>query len=322
MSWEPLPPAIGAQAALMPGAPLVWPDRPGNLAFETTLGNVAATRKAFADAARTVSLTVVNQRLVANYLDTRGVVGESDGRRITLTLSSQGSHAVRDILCDHVLKIAREDLRVVTPDVGGGFGTKLFSLPGVCASRGRGAAVPAAGAMGSRAQRALPRRYARSRQRHHRNACPSTTMVASSRSRSIRSRTWGYLSAYAPSASFRSSGYPCCRACTIFPSAISACAPHTPTRCRSSLSRRRAAGGGLRDRAPGRCRRAELGIEPDVLRRRNFIKPRAMPYTTATGKVYDSGDFAGHMARAQELADWAGFSQRARPRRGWASCAA
>jgi carbon-monoxide dehydrogenase large subunit len=55
----------------------------------------------------------------------------------------------------------------------------------------------------------------------------------------------------------------------------------------------------------------ELGIAPDVLRRRNFIKPKAMPYATATGRVYDTGDFAGHMARAQELAEWDRFKQRA-----------
>ena len=57
--------------------------------------------------------------------------------------------------------------------------------------------------------------------------------------------------------------------------------------------------------------RAILGIAPDALRQRNFIKPKAMPYTTATGKIYDSGDFAGHMARAQEMADWDGFNKRA-----------
>ena len=57
--------------------------------------------------------------------------------------------------------------------------------------------------------------------------------------------------------------------------------------------------------------RSELGIAPDTLRRRNFIKPKAMPYTTATGKIYDSGEFAAHMARAQEIADWDGFNKRA-----------
>src|SRR5262249_36412387 len=101
----------------------------GNLAFETELGDAKATERAFARAARTVSLEVVNQRLVANYLDTRGVVAEYDAGtdRVTLTLGSQGSHAVRDVLCGEVLKLAPEKLRVVTPDVGGGFGTKLFT---------------------------------------------------------------------------------------------------------------------------------------------------------------------------------------------------
>ena len=55
----------------------------------------------------------------------------------------------------------------------------------------------------------------------------------------------------------------------------------------------------------------DIGIAPDTLRKRNFIKPKAMPYKTATGKIYDSGDFAAHMARAQEIADWDGFNKRA-----------
>ncbi|MBI4273823.1 MAG: molybdopterin-dependent oxidoreductase, partial [Rhizobiales bacterium] len=55
----------------------------------------------------------------------------------------------------------------------------------------------------------------------------------------------------------------------------------------------------------------ELGIAPDALRRRNFIKPKAMPYSTATGKVYDTGDFAAHMARAQEIGAWSNFKTRA-----------
>ena len=55
----------------------------------------------------------------------------------------------------------------------------------------------------------------------------------------------------------------------------------------------------------------ELGVAPDVLRRKNFIRPKAMPYTTPTGKVYDSGEFAAHLARAQEIIDWKGFPRRA-----------
>ena len=84
----------------------MWPQQPGNLVFETSLGDAGATARAFARAARTVSLALVNQRLVANYLDTRGVIAEVDPAtdRLTLTLGSQGGHGIRDILCNDVLR--------------------------------------------------------------------------------------------------------------------------------------------------------------------------------------------------------------------------
>ena len=81
VDWQPLPHVIGARAALAAGAPQVWASRPGNLAFETELGDAQATAAAFAQAARTVTLSLVNQRLVTNYLDTRGVIAEHDGER-------------------------------------------------------------------------------------------------------------------------------------------------------------------------------------------------------------------------------------------------
>ena len=105
VDWQPLPHVIGALAALAPGAPQVWPDRLGNLAFETELGDAGATKAAFAQAAKTVALTIVNQRLVTNYMDTRGVIAEYDGKRYTLTLGSQGSHIIRDIICGNVLNL-------------------------------------------------------------------------------------------------------------------------------------------------------------------------------------------------------------------------
>src|SRR5690349_15373436 len=126
IDWEAQPHVVGAAEALKPGAPRVWPDRPNNLAFEAAAGDAAATRAAFEKAARVSELTIVNQRLVTNYLDTRGVIAEYDGNRYTLTLGSQGSHLIRDIIGGAVMKLPPEKMRVVTPDVGGGFGTKLF----------------------------------------------------------------------------------------------------------------------------------------------------------------------------------------------------
>src|SRR3970282_1734108 len=106
LHWEPLPHAIGATAALSKNVPRVWSDKPGNLAFEVTLGNHAETVRAFNAAAQSVALTIINQRLVTNYLETRGVVAEYDAvhDRVTLTLASQGSHAIRDTLAADGLK--------------------------------------------------------------------------------------------------------------------------------------------------------------------------------------------------------------------------
>ena len=126
IDWQTLPHVIGAVAALKPGAAKVWDDRPENLAFETKAGDAQATKEVFARAAHIVELTIVNQRLVTNYLDTRGVVAEYDGERYSLTLSSQGSHIIRNIIGGAVMNLPPDKMRVVTPDVGGGFGTKLF----------------------------------------------------------------------------------------------------------------------------------------------------------------------------------------------------
>ena len=140
IDWQPLPHVIGAIAALKPGAPQVWPDRPGNLAFETAVGDAKATRDVFAKAAHNVEITLVNQRLVTNYLDTRGVIAEYDGERYTLTLGSQGSHVIRDIICGDVLKIAaRQDARH-HPRCRRRLRHQAVSLPRICAGRGRGQA--------------------------------------------------------------------------------------------------------------------------------------------------------------------------------------
>jgi aerobic carbon-monoxide dehydrogenase large subunit len=71
---------IGAIAALELGAPLAWPRRRGNIVCDVTLGDAMATTRAFAGAAKVVTLTLINQRVVANYLDTRGVVAEYDDK--------------------------------------------------------------------------------------------------------------------------------------------------------------------------------------------------------------------------------------------------
>jgi aerobic carbon-monoxide dehydrogenase large subunit len=310
VDWQPLPHTIGAMAALAPGAPLVWPDRPGNLAFENEAGDAAATKEAFAKAAHTVSLTIVNQRLVANYLDTRGVIAEYDGKRYTLTLGSQGSHLIRDIICGAVLKLPPDKMRVITPDVGGGFGTKAFpyreyALAAVAAERLR-----------------KPVKWIAERMEHFlsdahgRDNISTAKLAIDDKGRflalelDIVADMGAYLSAFAPFIPWLGVGMatgsydiPAChvRLRGTYTNTVPVDAYRGAGRPEASYLIERVVDAAAHD----------LDIAPDALRRKNLIKPKALPYATPVGKVYDSGDFAGTLARAQELVDWNGFGKRA-----------
>jgi aerobic carbon-monoxide dehydrogenase large subunit len=311
IEWEALPHVVEAIAALKPGAPRVWPDRAGNLAFEMTLGDEANTKAAFGTAAKVVTLTLVNQRLVANYLDTRAVVGEYDEvtDRITLTLSSQGSHTVRDIICNAVLNIPTDKMRVITPDVGGGFGTKLFPyreyvLAAVAAKRLK-----------------RPVKWVADRTEHFLGDAQGRDNVTTARLALAENGRFvaleidtvcdmgAYLSAFAPYIPYVGAvmlpgvyDFPTCfiRIRAAFTNTLPVDAYRGAGRPEAAYVIER-----LVDTAA-----RELSIAPDTLRKRNFIKPSAMPYKTPTGKTYDSGEFAAHMARAQEIADWSGFNKR------------
>ena len=309
VDWQPLPHVIGAEAALAPGAPQVWPDQP-NLAFASEMGDAAATKQAFARAARTVTLKIVNQRLVTNYLDTRGVIAEYDGERYTLTLGSQGSHIIRDIICGAVLKLPLDKMRVITPDVGGGFGTKLFpyreyALAAVAAERLRKPVKWIA----ERGEHFLA-------DSHGRDNISTARLALDDRGRflalelDIVADMGAYLSCYAPYIPWLGMGM-ATGAYDIPAAHVRLRASYTNT---VPVDAYRGAGrpeaSYLIERAVDAAAR-ELGMAPDALRRKNLIKPKALPYTTPTGKVYDSGDFAATLARAQELADWSGFGKRA-----------
>ncbi len=316
IDWEPLPHVIGAQAALVAGAVPVWPGQAGpgqagNLVFDTSLGDAGATAQAFARAARTVSLTVVNQRLVTNYLDTRGVIAEIDPGtgRLTLTLGSQGGHLIRDILCNDILRIPPAQMRVVTPDVGGGFGTKAFCY------REYALAVLAA-------QRLMrPVKWIADRNEHFLSDTQGRDNITTARlgldadgrfialEVDLLADMGAYLSCYAPFIPYLGAG--------MSPGLYDIAACHVRVRGAYTntvpVDAYRGAGrpeaSYLIERLVDVAAR-ETGIAPDELRRRNFIAPAAMPYQTPTGKTYDSGDFAGHLARAQQLGDWAGFRHR------------
>jgi carbon-monoxide dehydrogenase large subunit len=309
VDWQPLPHVIGALAALELSAPKVWPDRP-NLSFETTMGDAEATQQAFAQAARIVSTTIINQRLVTNYMDTRGVIAEYDGERYTLTLGSQGSHIIRDIIGVEVMKLPPEKMRVITPDVGGGFGTKLFPY------REYALAAVAAERTGRPVKWVADRSEHFLGDSHGRDNISTARLAIDDKGRflaldiDIVADMGAYLSCYAPYIPWLGMGM-ATGAYDIPAAHVKLRAVYTNT---VPVDAYRGAGrpeaSYLIERAVDAAAR-EIGMAPDALRRKNLIKPKSLPYKTPTGKVYDSGDFAGNMAHAQELADWAGFNKRA-----------
>ena len=310
IDWNELPHVVGAVAALDRQAPRVWPDR-SNLSFETTMGDEAATKAAFAQAERVVETTIVNQRLVTNYMDTRGVVAEFDGKRYTLTLGSQGSHIIRDIIGVGVMKLKPDEMRVITPDVGGGFGTKLFPY--------REYALAAVAAEKLR----KPVRWVADRSEHFlgdshgRDNISTARLALDGKGRflalelDIVADMGAYLSCYAPYIPWLGLGMatgpydiPVAhgRLRAVYTNTVPVDAYRGAGRPEASY---------LIERAVDHAARV-IGMAPDAIRRKNLIKPKALPYTTPTGKVYDSGDFAATLARAQELADWENFPKRLR----------
>jgi aerobic carbon-monoxide dehydrogenase large subunit len=312
IDWEALPHVVDMKRAVEPGVPQVWPNRPGNVCFEASIGDKRKTERAFAQAARVVTLELVNPRVVTNYLDTRGVVAEYDAGndRLTLTLSSQGPHAIRDVLCDAVLNIPAQKMRVVTPEVGGGFGTKLFPY--------REYALAAVAA--KRLKR--PVKWIAERTEHFLGDCQGRANITVARLALDEKAKFlalevdtiadmgAYLSLYAPFIPFIGAemlpgvyDFPTChlRMRGVYTNTLPVDAYRGAGRPEAAYVIERIVDAAAR----------ELGIAPGALRKRNFVKPGALPYTTASGKVYDSGEFAGHMARAQAIADWDGFKRRA-----------
>lgn len=130
VDYEPLPCVVEAVDALAPGAPVVWDDVPGNLAFRFEKGNRAAA-EAIAAAAHVAELTLVNNRVIIAPLEHRGAMAEYDPATETfsLLLSGQGVHGIRRDLAEAVFHIPLDRMQVAAPDVGGGFGVKNGLYP-------------------------------------------------------------------------------------------------------------------------------------------------------------------------------------------------
>jgi carbon-monoxide dehydrogenase large subunit len=131
VDYAPLTPVVSLADAVRAGSPPIWPEAPNNVAFEFRRGDSAPVEAAISAAAHVVAYELVNNRVVAASLETRGALGEFDvaSGRLHLTASAAGAHAIRELLASAVFRLPREQLRVSIPDVGGGFGMKNVLYP-------------------------------------------------------------------------------------------------------------------------------------------------------------------------------------------------
>ncbi len=128
VDWEPMASVTSTEQAAAPGAPQIYAEAPRNICFEWQIGDAAATEAGVKSAAVVVKKRIVNQRLVANAMEPRASVARYDAatEELTIWITSQNPHVHRLLMTAFVLGLPEHKVRVIAPDVGGGFGSKIF----------------------------------------------------------------------------------------------------------------------------------------------------------------------------------------------------
>ncbi len=319
IDYEALAAVIDVRAAQASGAPRLHEAAPGNVCFRWARGDEAAVRAALKAAPHKVAVDLVNNRLVGAALEPRAAFAtvEPATGRLTLVSATQAPHHIRKQVTEQ-LGMPESALRVISPDVGGGFGYKgkLYPEEALVVWAARRLYRPVRW-VATRAESFLSDNQARDHFTH-----AELALDTDGRFLALRVETSAALGAYLstfganiPSAIYTAlfaGGY---RTPAIFVEVTGVFTNTTQTDAYRGAGRPEACYvlERLADRAA-----AKLGLDRAEIRRRNFIPPAAMPYKTPIGPTYDCGDFPKIFARVLELADYAGFAKRriAAARRG------
>jgi len=313
VDYEALPSVTETKDAMAPGAAQLFDHIPGNLVFDwdNDTSDAKATDAAFAKAAHTVSLELVNNRVVVNSMEPRNAIGDYDpaSGRSTLYTATQGPHFVRDPLAEIILKIPKDKLRLITPNVGGGFGMKAFVYPEqalvVWASRKLERPV--------KWQEDRSEGFVSDNQGRDHVTRAELALANDGRFLGLRVSVIANLGAYlSPFGSFVPT-----RSTDLVSGIYSTPAIHINVKgvCTNTVAvcAYRGAGrpeaGYLLERLVDAAAR-QLGMSPDAIRRVNFVPPSAMPYTSPTKLVLDSGEFEKVMDRCMAAAEWSSFPKR------------
>ncbi|MBM3503533.1 MAG: xanthine dehydrogenase family protein molybdopterin-binding subunit [Alphaproteobacteria bacterium] len=312
VDYQALPAVVSSVAALKSGATQVHKDVPGNLVYDWVLGDQAATETAFKRAAHVTKIDLVNNRLIPNAIEPRASVGDYDRGtdQLTLYTTSQNPHVHRLALSAFIQIAPETKIRVVAPDIGGGFGSKIFIYAEECV------VLWAAKKIGRPVKWTADRVEAFQSDAHGRDHVTHAELAMDKDGKFLgfKVSTIANLGAYL---STFSSSVPTYLYGTLLAGQYATPAifcevkgvlTHTaPVDAYRGAGRPEATY--VVERIVEEAAR-QLKIDPAELRRRNFIAPSAFPYQTPVALQYDSGNYVGALDKALKVADYAGFARR------------
>ncbi len=319
VEYEELTPVTDARAALRNGAPQLWPQATGNIAVDwlgpnpNPEANSKAVDEAFAAAKFVAKVAFLNQRMLTNSMEPRGATASYDPATDTYTTRacSQGAGAMRENILG-IMKLPKERVHVITEDVGGAFGLKTGAYPeNIALLIGAKKFGRPIHWMSTRSEAFLSDNQAR-------DIYSEAELALDEKGKflALRVRNVGNLGAYvgAVGANIPTQNFTRC-----LPGMYDIKLVDVSTKCvfTNTLPTAPYRGAGrpeasyVLERVVDEAARVS-GIDAVKLRRRNLIKKSAMPYKTAVGTTYDSGDFAPILDKALELADYDGFKKRKR----------
>ena len=312
LDLEELPAVVNMPRAIQGGGTPVHDEAPDNLCYDWELGDKAAADAAFARAAHVTKIDLINNRLVANAMEPRAAIGHYDlaSGEYTLYTTSQNPHVIRLLMGAFVLSIPEHKLRVYAPDVGGGFGSKIFHyaeealVTWASARVGRPIKWVA-----ERTESFMSDAHGRDHVTHAEMAFDANGKILALKADTL-ANMGAYLSTFAPCvptwlhgtllAGQYTTPAVYCNVRAVFTNTVPVDAYRGAGRPEATYILER-----LMSKAA-----QEMGVDQAELRRKNFIQPNQFPYQTPVAVVYDTGDYETALNEALKLSDYAGFPQR------------
>ena len=312
IDYQDLPAAASLRDAIAPGAALVHDEVPGNICYDWHIGDKALVDAAFAKAAKVVRLDLLNNRLIPNAMEPRAALGDFDTSNgdFTLFTTSQNPHVIRLLMGAFVLHIPENKLRVVAPDVGGGFGSKIYHYAEeAIVTWAAGKVRRPVKWTGERTESFMSDAHGRDH-----DSVAEMALDADGNFLALRVSTLAnmgaYLSTFAPCiptylyATLLAGVYKTpviyCEVKAVFTNTVPVDAYRGAGRPEATF---------MLERLVDACA-LDTGMDRVAIRRKNFIPVDAFPYQTPVALQYDSGNYPATLDACLAAADYAGFEAR------------